>query len=151
MRWNASEEAALWITANWKYLKRILWRHKRQQDAELNVLQLLQRSYQVLKSDTKPTFRKLGLKRHCEMTVSPWRIWNSLIFCYFLYLRNIFVVLRVKLYCSSLLQGSDHPHYIHISSLQSLHLEQTNFSYLRKSMGTALAPGYFPSLWGVWI
>lgn len=81
------------------------------------------------------------------MTLGLWGIQNSDILL-FLLSKKYVEVPRVKLYCSGLLQGSDHPYYIHISSLQGFHLEQTNFSHLRQSMGTASAPGYLPYLEG---
>lgn len=108
------------------------------------MFQLLQKSYQALKSDTRQTFRKLYLKSHCQSSENT-KLSDILLF--FLSKKH-FVVPRVKIYCSSLLQGSDHPHYIHINSLQDFSLEQTDFSHLRQGMGTASAPGYFPSLQG---
>lgn len=89
MRCSASEEASLSITASWNWLKGILQRDKHQQDAEVDVVRLLQRSYKAFECDTGPTFRKLGLKRYCEMTLGLWGIKPSLIFGYFLWLRSI--------------------------------------------------------------
>lgn len=74
--------------------------------------------------------------------------YKSLGYFVFLLSKKYFLVPRVKLHCSSLLQGFDRPHYIQFSCLQGFHFEQTNFSHLRQSLSTPLALGYFPSLQG---